>query len=57
MVAGYCDGCPGYLPPRQEYPFGGYEVQDAHRYYGAPGPFVPGAAEALLEAALALPVN
>lgn len=57
MVAGYCDGCPGYLPPRQEYPFGGYEVQDAHRYYGAPGPFAPGAAEALLEAALALPVN
>ncbi|HLR28469.1 MAG TPA: hypothetical protein VK086_07235 [Ruania sp.] len=57
MVAGYCDGCPGYLPPREEYPFGGYEVQDAHRYYGAPGPFAPGAAETLLDAALRLPVN
>src|SRR5699024_266958 len=57
MVAGYCDGCPGYPPPREEYPFGGYEVQDAHRYYGAPGPFAPGAAEALLDAALRLPVN
>lgn len=57
IVAGYCDGCPGYLPPLQEVPLGGYEVQDAHRYYGAPGPFAPGAAERLVEAAHGLPVR
>lgn len=50
IVAGYCDGCPGYLPPSQEYVHSGYEVRDAHRYYGAPGPFAPGAAEALTRA-------
>lgn len=50
LVAGYCDGCPGYLPPAEEYPYGGYEVEDAHRYYGMPGPFAPGSAERLVAA-------
>lgn len=50
IVAGYCDGCPGYLPPADEYPLGGYEVADAHRYYGMPGPFAPGSAERLVTA-------
>jgi hypothetical protein len=39
--AGYANGCYGYLPVREEYPRGGYEVASAHRYYGRPGPFVP----------------
>jgi hypothetical protein len=55
LVAGYSDGCPGYLPPAEEYTHGGYEVEEAHRYYGLPGPFAPGAAERLVAAATPLP--
>lgn len=47
LVVGYSDGCPGYLPPRDAYPAGGYEVLDAHRYYGMPAPFAAGSAEAV----------
>lgn len=54
MVIGYTNGCPGYLPTESEYPFGGYEVTDAHRYYGAPGPFRPGSAEELAAAVTSL---
>lgn len=51
VVAGYTDGCPGYLPDAEEIPLGGYEVTDAHRYYGLPGPFAPGSLERVLAAA------
>lgn len=54
LVIGYADGSPGYLPPEEEYRYGGYEVEEAHRYYGMPGPFAPGAAEALTELAAEL---
>jgi hypothetical protein len=54
LVAGYCDGCPGYLPPAEEYAHGGYEVAEAHRYYGLPGPFAEGGSERLVAAALPL---
>ncbi|MGD8214688.1 neutral/alkaline non-lysosomal ceramidase N-terminal domain-containing protein [Aestuariimicrobium sp. Y1814] len=54
MVLGYCDGVPGYLPSAPEYPLGGYEVADAHRYYGMPAGFVRGSLERLVEAATAL---
>jgi neutral ceramidase len=51
LVAGYSDGCPGYLPPAEEYAHGGYEVEEAHRYYGLPGPFTKGGSERLVTAA------
>ncbi|SKC70926.1 neutral/alkaline non-lysosomal ceramidase N-terminal domain-containing protein [Krasilnikoviella flava] len=54
IVLGYSDGCPGYLPPREEYAHGGYEVDDAHRYYDMPAPFAPGAAEQLVAVACRL---
>ncbi|MGO4582899.1 neutral/alkaline non-lysosomal ceramidase N-terminal domain-containing protein [Arthrobacter sp. 2RAF6] len=54
VVTGYTNGCPGYFPTADEYGFGGYEVEDAHRYYGMPAPFAPGSAEALIQAALEL---
>ncbi|MGI5225133.1 hypothetical protein [Actinoallomurus sp. CA-142502] len=54
IVIGYSDGCPGYLPPVTELDQGGYEVEDAHRYYGMPAPFAPGAAESLADAAVGL---
>lgn len=45
------DGVPGYIPARKDYPAGGYEVTEAHRYYGLPAAFAPGSAELLVEAA------
>lgn len=47
LVAGYCDGVPGYLPTADAYPHGGYEVEDACMYYAMPAPFARGSAEQL----------
>jgi neutral ceramidase len=54
FVISLSDGVPGYIPPRDEYAHGGYEVLEAHRYYGLPAAFAPGSAERLQDAALAL---
>jgi hypothetical protein len=52
FVISLADGVPGYIPPRDAYPAGGYEVLEAHRYYGLPAAFAPGNAELLLEQAI-----
>jgi hypothetical protein len=52
VVVSLADGVPGYIPPREAYPVGGYEVAEAHRYYGLPAAFAPGAAEALVDAVI-----
>ncbi|MHB1008635.1 MAG: neutral/alkaline non-lysosomal ceramidase N-terminal domain-containing protein [Propionibacteriaceae bacterium] len=54
LVLGYADGVPGYLPTVDEYPYGGYEVVDAHRYYGMKAAFAPGAAERMTSVAVGL---
>ena len=36
LVLGYTNGLIGYLPPAESYPEGGYEVDDAYRWYGRP---------------------
>lgn len=54
FVLAYAEGTPGYIPPRSEFGFGGYEVEEAHRFIGMPGTFAPGSAEALADAACAL---
>ncbi|WP_342358601.1 neutral/alkaline non-lysosomal ceramidase N-terminal domain-containing protein [Terrarubrum flagellatum] len=54
IVIGFCDGCPGYIAPASEFPHGGYEIDEAHRYYGMPATFAPGAAEKLADAAVEL---
>ncbi|HET7725281.1 MAG TPA: alkaline ceramidase [Propionibacteriaceae bacterium] len=54
LVLGYCDGVSGYLPTSEEYAYGGYEVCDAHRYYGMPGPYGQGSAERLVDAVVSL---
>ena len=54
VVTSFSDGVPGYIPPQGEYAHGGYEVLEAHRYYGLPAAFAPGSAERLQDAALAL---
>lgn len=54
IVAGYTNGCPGYLPPACEHEYGGYEVSEAHRYYGMPGVFDISAVDLLEECARGL---
>ncbi len=54
FVFSYADAVPGYIPAAGEFAYGGYEVDEAHRYYGLPAGFAPGAAEAAAEAAIAL---
>lgn len=54
FVTSFADGVPGYIPPAAEYPFGGYEVLEAHRYYGMPAAFAAGSAERLEALAIAL---
>jgi len=54
FVLSYADGTPGYIPPASEFAFGGYEVEEAHRFIGMPGSFAPGSAERLADAAKAL---
>lgn len=54
FVICFADDNPGYIPPASEFPFGGYEVDEAHRYYGLPMSFAPGAAEALASSAIGL---
>ena len=45
---------PGYLPHASAYPAGGYEVAEAFRFYGRPGPYRPEAGEAVGAAMRAL---
>jgi len=54
FLLGFCEDNPGYIPPTAEFASGGYEVEEAHRYYGQPAPFAPGSAEAIVVAALRL---
>lgn len=52
IVVAFADDNPGYIPPASEFIHGGYEVDEAHRYYGMPATFAPGSAEALADAAV-----
>ncbi len=54
FVIGFADDNPGYIPPAGEFRFGGYEVDEAHRYYGLAATFAPGSAEALSACAIGL---
>ena len=50
FVLSLADGVPGYIPAADAYAAGGYEVTEAHRYYGLPGAFAIGSAERLADA-------
>lgn len=52
LVAGYANGNAGYLPTRSEYPRGGYEVEEAYKYYGYPDCWAPSVGESLVANAL-----
>lgn len=54
IVLAYAGDNPGYIAPRSEYLHGGYEIDEAHRYYGQPASFAEGSAEQLVDAAVGL---
>jgi neutral ceramidase len=54
LIMCFADDNPGYIPPAGEFVHGGYEVDEAHRYYGQPATFAPGSAETLADCALSL---
>jgi neutral ceramidase len=54
MTLAYANGRPGYIPHRSAYPAGGYEVDEAFRYYGYPSCFAPEAGDLIVETALEL---
>src|SRR5690606_40923510 len=38
VALAYGNDAPGYLPTRAAHAEGGYELAEAHRFYGRPGP-------------------
>jgi hypothetical protein len=51
VVLGYSNGVPGYVPyPSEEYAAGGYEVEEAHCFYGQPHRFAPSCGATLVAA-------
>jgi len=53
FVIGYANRSVGYLPTRQAFEEGGYEIETAHRWYGFP-PFTPHIQEIVEDAAVGL---
>jgi len=41
LVCGYAGGTVGYIPSEEAFSQGGYEVESAYRYYGAPAALSP----------------
>jgi len=54
LVAGYTNGCVGYLPTAEAYPDGGYEVEHSYKGYRLPAAIAPGAAERVTATAINL---
>lgn len=52
MIAGWSNGLVGYTPTRRAMATGGYEVDDAHRWYGHHAPWDPVSGDNLRSAAL-----
>ena len=50
FILAYADDNPGYIPPESDYLRGGYEIDEAHRFYGLGATVAPRTAEHLAEA-------
>lgn len=57
VVLGYANACHSYLAPASQYMSGGYEINEAYRFYDLPAPWEPNAAELVVEAAATLLVQ
>ena len=54
LVLGYANHDIGYIPTRQAYGRGGYEINEAFKFYGYPAVLAPEAGDLLLQAAARL---
>jgi len=54
FIVGYANGDVGYIPDRAAYGVGGYEVNDAYKYYGYPSALAPEAGEMIVRASVRL---
>jgi neutral ceramidase len=54
LVLGYANNDIGYIPTHQAYAAGGYEINDAFKFYGYPAILAPEAGDLLLQAAARL---
>lgn len=54
FVCAYTNDDIGYIPSRDEYAHGGYEILEAYRYYGYPAALAPEAGEMIVAAAARL---
>lgn len=48
FLCGFGNDDVGYIPPRRAYPQGGYEIDEAYKYYGYPTALAPEAGEMLV---------
>jgi len=54
FVCGFGNDNIGYIPARRAYPHGGYEIEDAYKYYRYPAALAPEAGEMVVVTALEL---
>ena len=54
FVIGYANDDIGYIPTREAYNHGGYEIDEAYKYYGYPAALAPEAGETFVETVLGL---
>jgi len=50
FILAYADDNLGYVPPESDYSRGGYEIDEAHRFYGLGATVAPRIAEHLAQA-------
>ena len=53
-VLGYTNNDIGYIPTRQAYARGGYEINDAFKFYGYPAVLAPEAGDLVRQSAVRL---
>ena len=54
ILCGYANGCIGYVPTADEYPRGGYEIEEAFKVYGSVQMIAPESEELIREGAAEL---
>lgn len=54
VVVGFANGCHSYLAPADQYRVGGYEIDEAYRYYNLPSNYEPSAAARVVKAVCGL---
>ena len=48
ITVGYSNGLIGYIPSKNAYPHGGYEVNGSHHYFMLPAPYTDKAEDYLI---------